>query len=389
MASPDKPKILVLSNDGVADGYGRISSELHTRMVDKGYRVMGVSIAYDGLLPAQYEGAVLPYWVAPTNGQWLTALGRIWQAWRPDWVVVIQDFMPYVVQAFHQSGIDWTTTKFGVITPVDGAPIHPDWIDTAKQADALMTISDFGLQVMQSEGLTYARRLHCGVDTERFSPATPEQKIALREKLGIPSDAFVLASMAQNQGRKAWPEMLEGFFAFAENRTDCYYLLDCHPSSPGFDIPSMCKQFGWDRNKLIFKHEAESRGLNTLTLRYQVADAMAVLAYREGWGFPLVEAQACGVPAIAQDYCSGTEIVSNDQGVLIPRGAKHVSGWGNAVDYLPSVAGFVEGLERLYSDADYRAYVGALGREHALSLTWDQAVTEYEAALQENPHDNG
>ena len=53
-------KILVLSDDGVASGFGRISMHLNSALVKRGYSVMAASIQYDGLLPPSYEGAPLP-----------------------------------------------------------------------------------------------------------------------------------------------------------------------------------------------------------------------------------------------------------------------------------------------------------------------------------------
>lgn len=49
------------------------------------------------------------------------------------------------IMARHAAGIDWSTAAQIVITPVDGVPIYRDWLDAAKQFDALLTISEFGV----------------------------------------------------------------------------------------------------------------------------------------------------------------------------------------------------------------------------------------------------
>lgn len=369
------PRILVISDDGVPTGYGRISMETNRRLVKRGFEIMVLSVAFDGILPPKLDGETLPYWVGAGQGRdWITLAQSIIQASQPDIVHVVQD-APYA-QALYASNVDWSKRALVITSPVDGVPIHPAWVDVFKQADGMLTISQFGVEAHARVGV---RSVLCrpGVDLNTFYRYTDAEREQARAMLGIKPGAFVLMTAAQNQGRKAIASMLQGFFAFAQDKPDARYLLDMDKSSPvGWDIPALCQQFGWDAGKLIFREDAIRRGLTALVNRYNCADAHAVLSFREGYGMPLTEAMACGVVSIALDYCSGTEICNDGKGVLVRPvpGADLIGTWGGAVDKVPDVEDFTAHLETLYKRPSLRASIAERGMAWARSETWDKAA---------------
>lgn len=371
-------KLLVLSDDGVTSGYGRISMELNTHLVKRGYQVLAASLLYDGLLPPSYDGQALPYHVAalgphmPT-GQWLDRFLAVLNAWQPDMVLVIQD-APYA-EAVRNAPIDWSQYAFVVITPVDGAPVFKQWIDMLKTADGTLSISQFGVDTHRAAGVA-SELCRPGVNLDAFYAQPEAARQATRAKLGIDAQAFVLMTCAQNQGRKAWDTMLRGFFRFSADKPHARYLINADPQSPaGWDIPQMCQMFGWDTSKLIFRAECDQRGVHELRDRYNAADAHVVLAHREGYGLPLTEAMACGVVSMAMDYCSGTEVCGEERGVLVrPLPFTSVSTWGNALDKFPDEDHFVERLQWLYDHPDEKRAMALRGMEWARQETWDKAV---------------
>ena len=208
-----------------------------------------------------------------------------------------------------------------------------------------------------------------------------------REAAG--SRAFVLGTMAMNQGRKAYPAMLHSFFEFAKDKDNCYYLIDTEAVSPaGWNIPALCQQNqhkGWDVRKLIFRQQAQQAGLTQLAQRYNLLDVHMVLAHREGYGLPLVEAMACGAVSIAMDYCSGTEIVGEGRGVLIPTTPvpypEHGT-WGGAIDHLPDTDAVIAALNRLYDDPDERQYIAQSGLAWAKRQSWHSAAQAVQDAIE-------
>lgn len=378
-------KILTLSDDGVASGFGRIAMHLNTALARRGYSIMAASIQYDGLLPPQYEGQPLPYWVASLAGKnWLEETARLIGVYQPDIVLVIQD-APYAHHLRH-APVDWSQHGFIAITPVDGLPILPDWIDTIKKADAALTISEFGVKAFREAGVNVGL-CRPGIDPDVFYRLPDAERLALRQKLNIAPDAFVMGMMAQNQGRKDIPDTLRAFFEFAKDKPAARLLLDMDAVSPaGWNIPAMCQQFGWDANKLIFRIDAQRAGLLHLRERYNLLDVHSVLSHREGFGLPLLESMACGVATMALDWCSGAEIVGKPKkrrGLLIrPLEYTSVSTWGNALDKFPDIAHVVSELQRMVDHPHERARIAERGMTWARAQSWTAAIDKVVAAIE-------
>ena len=376
-------KLLLCSNSGIPDGFGRIADEIGIRLAKRGVQILGASYTYDGLLPAMHEGTPLPYHVAGLSGKDANSvIMQLINVFQPDAVLCIQDF-PYL-EGVRYAPVDWSKHAFIGITPVDGTPIYSRWIDLAKIADALLTISQFGVEAFRQQGVTVGL-CRPGVDGNVFYPTTMPEKAELRAKLGLPKGAFVLGTAAMNQGRKAISTMIECFFEFAKDKPHARYLLDMDKASAaGWEVSGMlCKPNGWDESKLLFREDCLRAGLFHLRQRYAVMDAHAVLAHREGYGLPLVEAQACGVVSIAMDYSSGREICGDGKGVLVkPIDYFEYGTWGGARDFFPDKKDFVAQLQRLHDHPAERASIAQKGMEWARSAPWDAAADAVHATLE-------
>lgn len=376
-------KVLSISDHGVPSGYGRIADETCKRLVQRGVQVMAAGLSYDGMLPAQYEGGPLPYWVAALGGKpdWPAHVANLINAYQPDIVHVVQD-APYAQQV-RALGLDWSRYGFMVTTPVDGAPVYRPWVAMMRGADAALVISQFGVDTYRAAGVP-AVLCRPGVDGNVFFRLPDAERLALRARAGIAPGAFVFGTAAMNQGRKAISVMLRAFFQFAADKSDARYVLDMEPVSPaGWDIPTLCQQYGWDASKLIFRGDLLRAGLLALRERYALMDAHAVISHREGYGLPVAEGMACGVASMALDYCSGPELVGDGRGVLVRTIDYTEPGtWGGAEDRFPDMAHFVERLAWLHDHPEERAALAARGMAWARAHTWDMAADVVHDAVQ-------
>src|SRR3954469_22013246 len=91
---------------------------------------------------------------------------------------------------------------------------------------------------------------------------------------------------------------------------------------------------------------------------YQRAEAFVLPALFEGFGFPLLEAMAFGVPAIAARSSSLPEI------------------GGDAALYFDDLEGLVSQLTRVTSDRTLREELIARGREQVAKFRWDACAEE-------------
>lgn len=373
-------KVFWLGDLVAPSGFGRIGNEVTRRMAMRGWQMVGASWVWFGH-PWNY----LPFPVIPLGGKdqgaaW-ASVGSIIQAENPDVVVVCQDF-PYSQTAFHNLGVDWSLKKFVIVTPIDGTPIHPSWLQMVDLADATMVISRFGVEAMNSRGKS-VELLHPGVDTNEFFPADADEKRAIRERVGIPPDAFLTGSFMMNQGRKAVSKTVEVFLAFAREKPDAWLLLDMESVSPaGWDINTLLEELDARPDlRARVKYRADFPMLS-LRERMVMCDVTTQIAHREGFGLPNVESMACKVPPMVLDWCSGSEIAGGGKGLLIRRIPYMEHGtWGGARDAFPDEADWLKKWNAMYHHRDWRDAIATRGYHWAVSNTWDKAADQFEAVL--------
>jgi len=380
----NKPIEVIWFGDLVTpSGFGRIGNEVTTRLAQRGYNLFGLSMMWGG-----YPMNPLPYDVVPAPGpDWPKIAGIIAER-KPDVVVCCQDF-PYAQHLFHASRLDWSTMQFMIVTPVDGTPVHPAWLDMMDMADSTLVISGFGVEGLRLQGKR-AELLPPGINGHEFYPAKDGEVAALREKLGIDLKSFVMGMFAMNHGRKCISKTVEVFAEFARDKPDAVLYLDMDAASPaGWNIPSLCRSMDPSGQALRlgqnvrFKQDAVAAGVVDLRERYLLCDMNSVVSHREGFGLPLIEAQACGIVAMALDWCSGPEIVGEGRGCLVRRMDYLEHGtWGNARDAFPDVQNWLGQLNRMYENPPERQVIAQLGLEYARARTWDKASEAFEAELQ-------
>ena len=377
--SQQEKKVLWFGDLVQPSGFGRIGNQVTKRLHMRGWQNMiGVSIPWPG-----YPFNPLPYNVWGLGGT--DIWNRLWQIIaqeKPDVVVVCQDF-PYAQTAFHAAPIDWSQTKFIIVTPIDGTPVHPEWLSMIDLADETMVISKFGVESLRMEG-KQVDLLHPGVDISEFKPAVDTNEIKeLRQKVGIAEDAFVIGSFMMNQGRKMVGATLAMFKEFAIDKPEAVLYMDMDKTSPaGFDMPTLIKQMGMDDYTILYRENAFQSGIFGLRERYILCDVTSQLAHREGFGLPNLESMACKIPPMMIDWCSGTELSAEGRAVRIRRIDYMQHGtWGGARDAFPDMKDWVKKVNALYKNPGKRKGFAEKGYEWAIQQTWDVATDQFEAIL--------
>jgi glycosyltransferase involved in cell wall biosynthesis len=252
--------------------------------------------------------------------------------------------------------------------PVDHEPAPPAVTAFFQQSGAIpIAMSRFGQEMLADLDPLYVPH---GVDTQAFRPYDRD---AVRAQVGVPKDAFVVGMVAANKGRpsrKGFQQALEAFRAFRASRDDA--LLYLHTSvSPdaamGENIPGLLQSLGIPAESVMVADQYRML-LNpfpqtTMGMIYSSLDVLLNPAMGEGFGVPVIEAQACGVPVIVTDFSAMREVCGAGWRVACRPHWTGQNSWQAVAD----VEDIVEALKSAYGlPAAGREAFAKQAREHAL-----------------------
>jgi glycosyltransferase involved in cell wall biosynthesis len=106
---------------------------------------------------------------------------------------------------------------------------------------------------------------------------------------------------------------------------------------------------------------------------YNMFDLYACPSTAEGFGIPLVEAQACGVPVVATKFSAMEELCSS--GWFIEPITYYLTNM-NAWRALPDIESIEERISHAYHNRDQVAQKGRVAREFSRQYEWHTVVSE-------------
>lgn len=212
--------------------------------------------------------------------------------------------------------------------PVDHWPIPPAVLSVLDHPHVQpIAMSQFGWKLMKQAGehresknpkLKQAPYVPHGIDTRLFRPQ-PEIRDQVRDSLDVPRDAFLVGMVAANSNdpnepdRKSFAKSLDAFWHVARKREDVY--MYCHteaaPAGGGRNLEVIAAAIGIPPDRLRFPDPDVWQlgfGRAALAQIYQAFDVLLHPAMGEGFGIPIIEAQACGVPVIVSDHSAMSEL---------------------------------------------------------------------------------
>lgn len=235
--------------------------------------------------------------------------------------------------------------------PIDHDPVPQRFLDALQGAHLPLTYSKWGQRLLAAAGVENHYIPH-GIEPTvyRVNPDADQVQAFRQEKLrGVDHLTVMVAANKGLPDRKAFQVQLRAWARFAKDKPNAKIYVHTEPTTRfgGMDLPALVNNLGI-QDKVFFPNQYEySKGYSAeyLSMMYNSADVYLGAAMAEGFGIPIIEAQACGTPVIVTDFSSMPELVRWGYKVA-PRDMF----WSplNAWQAWPDADGICEALEELY-----------------------------------------
>jgi FkbM family methyltransferase len=369
-------RILISSNPPSAgSGYGGQTALLASRLPALGHEVAVAAMnGLEGQTLNWNDTLVLPSGMAAYSNDVRAPHARMMFGDQPGLILVLYDAWAIDPAPLR----DFATALWA---PIQSHPVPPADVQFFRASGALpIAMSRYGERELTAAGLQPVYVPHA-VDTGVFRPLSDAERAQARAMLDVDPDAFVIAIVAANKDktppRKGWGEQFQAFAEFRRRHPDAVLLVHSLLDTGG----------GVNLTKLVYDLDIQDSvqftnqykqicglyGPEDVAALMGCADVLSNCSWGEGFGLPVLEAQACGTPVVVSDGSAGTELCGS--GWLVPT-QPYWHPWAESWWHAPIISGIVEAWEKAYEHARQPA-VRASARDFAAGYDADRVLTQY------------
>lgn len=335
------PRIAVISDSPkVHTGFATVVRAVVSRLYD----TSEYFISQYGLLDNQPDfNAEVPWVFIPTPA--LDDLGHrtytsFIRAQKPDVVLIIQppsNARRYNAILSEDCQVGGKNPKIVLYTPVEGSPLTRDSIDGIKMANKVVAYCENGRDIIKAMTGVEAAVAYHGWDHEPWDKYEPDLRRKIKRLIHF-DDRFIVGAIGVNKRTKGHVELLQVARILKERgRRDILFYLHTNPDKEtmlGYDLRYLAEYYGvrdmvqwrivfddmsyWKghpavddtRERMLAEtrdipETAEQRGMLFASFDMRTIintfDLFVDISQNEGWGLPLHEAMACGVPSLTVD----------------------------------------------------------------------------------------
>lgn len=263
--------------------------------------------------------------------------------------------------------------------PFDSKDVYDGVIPVMEQMDIRVAMSKYAQKLLKTETNMDSFYIPHGVDPHIYRPLPREmvKKIKEENKWG---DKFIVGSVARNQSRKNIPALFKAFAEFSKDK-DAILLMHCDPLDPqGTNLNDLANKLGI-RGKVAYGMRRFSLGVPEfrMALAYNMMDIHVLSTTGEGFGLPIVESMACGIPNICTNYTTAEELIGkNGELVKLSKGHPHITGQLNTDRALVDIDDLVRKMNKLYDNPKLRERYSRHGREYVLeNYGWEKVIRKW------------
>jgi len=266
--------------------------------------------------------------------------------------------------------------------PIDHEPLPEPIRNSVKQSPKPITMSKFGLQMMENAGMPAYYVPH-GVETNVYKPIDRNEA---REKMMLPKDVFIVGMVAANKGsppRKAFFQNIAAFAELHKKHADTVmYIHNIHGGNGGQDTVNLVEyaefcglEVGRDILFADQYHYMLGYPDDQMNMLYNAMDVHTLVSMGEGFGIPILEAQSAGTPVIVGDWTAMPELCFSGWTVAKSEAEPFFTPLG-ANQFLPHVSAIADRMEQAYQNKD-NAELRQKARDGAMEYDADVVTEKY------------
>jgi len=345
---------------------------------------------------------------------------EVLQATKPDIVwclgdVYMSKYMDQYRPHYKFKLIRWTLTE--------GEPIDRSNIPYIQEADRTVAITHYAAEKWKEISGEDYDVIHHGVDTDVFRPVSLEERGNIREEVAaddLTNEDFLISYVGRNQARKrpwlpfeivhylrsgAWGwdangnvQRLEWDPVARTHKHNNKNIVKWAPEVPAklwlhsvddgtrWRYDKLEQEWNISRDVIRTVGYSDRQGIATdqMAKIFQMSDVLSMLSGSEGFGVPIIEAAACGIPTVYTKYAGHGEI-----GKICKGKGVGYTGWEPAVIshvrwVYPDVNEAIEAFYEIHRDKEYWRRQGpALAALTAGKFSHDKIAADWLKILRE------
>jgi glycosyltransferase involved in cell wall biosynthesis len=243
-----------------------------------------------------------------------------------------------------------------------------------KRADHLVADSEFTKRTLIEQLKIDSKRIsvvYLGIDHQRFQPL--EVHPSIYERYGLQPDRRYLIFVGSEDPRKNLKTLLHAFADVNRTHSDVELIKvgRAHFESERRTLLKLSEHLGI-RDRVHFLDDVPGEDFPLL---YNLASTCVMPSLYEGFGFPVLEAMACGTPVVCAQAASLPELADDAAMMFDPFCDDHRR--------------LVARIEQVLDNQDLRSSLISRGLRQAATFTWHRTgnmMTDVYRLVQEVPH---
>jgi len=288
----------------ISSGYGLILKRINEALKKEGHEV--ACLAVFQTRPVIYDYPLFN--VSEDDLFGFKIFDEVIYTFEPDIVFSLMDIYAIV---HVKNSLFRDSFAFCYYVPVDSGPLPSFWEAPLRDVDNLFAYTYYGKQELKKFLGIDVDVIYPGYDDAVFYPMDKEQ---VKKEFGM-EGKFVVGYVGVNALRKMPVRLIEAFSLVVKKHPEAVLFMhtDAYNEKEGWDLMEAARQVGLHPGQIFFSSRSGPFGISDIALAklYNLFDVLALPSKCEGFGLPILEAAACGVPTVATNYSAITELVEN------------------------------------------------------------------------------